>query len=1257
MEKSKQITHQGNQTGTTPAMFWGTLALGVIGIAAVLFTLVPMLQLPREGVVYYAMVIYTLTIVAGLTVIILTLRGRQDLGAQLSVYMLALVFVSSPAIFVGRALTASFSLLTISGIVILQLLPRALRPRYVAIPGAALILIGAVEWIDPSWRLQTEAGRGSGPVTAIIFGLILGVILVREVWSRNNIRSRFLTLSLGLTLIGTLVVAAISVNSFLSAGQQQQEIASDILRDQIRNTLQHQTVEVAIKNDVILNSISQDAQDVAQQAAFIFENRGVFTSETFWKADDHMFLGPQGQYMNSANDVSTIFVPNTVRVDEGLKQQLEQLAYLDMALVPALEDNPNAAAIYFVGKDEVSWLYPNINLGSIVPPDYLATQDIFYTIGSPKNNPKREVVWTPVYDDPGGQGLLVSAIAPVYARDTFMGVIGIDVSLASLTEAIETEDFGAGEGVYAFLIDNEGKALALPEQGYRDILGREPEAGEFGADLAHSARPEFTFILDFIRSGETGIQSVFVGERELFVGFTPLAITQWHIVSVADTQQVLAPAAKMETTFQALTNSLVYQRITPVGIGLMILVIVAGIFFTNRLVKPIEELTEGASKIGGGEWDTSLPKSELVEIDGLSNTLGAMARQLKGTLESLEQRVADRTHNLELAAEVGRAVSEVRDLDVMLKDACDLILKEFSLYYVQVYLTDPNQTKLVLEAGTGSVGAQLLGRGHNLPFDGNSINGRAAVEKRSVVISDTAESATFRQNPLLPDTRGEMAVPLIVANRVVGVLDMQSREPGVLNKEILPAFEALAGQLAIAIQNSNLLAETEEARAEVEKQARRLVRTGWNEHLDAIHKPEKLGFVFSQNEVTALAESNESQISVDGKSVSAPIAITGEPLGSLVVEIDDESHRDQTTELVNVVARQVAQQIENLRLLESAERYRYEAEEASRRLTTEGWKSYRERAGENLGYVYDLNEVRPQNNADEQAETTGYTLPLKVREETIGKLVVQGLKDSDEQSMNVANVVMERLGAHIESLRQFEETQRGQLELDKRAHQLAAVAEVSSVSARELDIQKMLASVVHLTQRKFGLYHAHVFTYTEQTEMLKIMACGWKEGDEHEGTHGTTTIPLNQEQSLVARAARTQQPVISNDVHNEPGWLPNPLLPDTQAELAVPLIIGDKILGVLDVQSDKLNAFSQEDASIFTTLAAQIATALQNAQSFVQAQKQAERESRLNVISQKIQSATTVEAVLQIAARELGHTLGAPLTIAQLGLKETLSDN
>jgi PAS domain S-box-containing protein len=164
----------------------------------------------------------------------------------------------------------------------------------------------------------------------------------------------------------------------------------------------------------------------------------------------------------------------------------------------------------------------------------------------------------------------------------------------------------------------------------------------------------------------------------------------------------------------------------------------------------------------------------------------------------------------------------------------------------------------------------------------------------------------------------------------------------------------------------------------------------------------------------------------------------------------------------------------------------------------------------------------------------------------------------------------------------------------ERTKALSDVAEISSAVSTVLNMDEMLANMVHMTQRKFNLYHAHVFIYSDSTDELKIAACGWKGGDEREGVHGTAAIPLSQEQSLVARAARTKQAVIINDVRSDPGWLSNPLLPDTASEMAIPLLAGDKVLGVLDVQSDRLNAFTEADANIQTTLAAQVATSIQN---------------------------------------------------------------
>jgi GAF domain-containing protein len=192
----------------------------------------------------------------------------------------------------------------------------------------------------------------------------------------------------------------------------------------------------------------------------------------------------------------------------------------------------------------------------------------------------------------------------------------------------------------------------------------------------------------------------------------------------------------------------------------------------------------------------------------------------------------------------------------------------------------------------------------------------------------------------------------------------------------------------------------------------------------------------------------------------------------------------------------------------------------------------------------------------------------------------------------------------------------------------------------------LLQEVVDLSKESFKLYHAHIYLMDETGEKLNLSSGAGEVGRQmvSEGR----SIPLDSEKSLVARAARTHEGVVVNDVRTDPDFLPNPLLPDTRAEMAVPMIVGGRVLGVLDVQSETVGRFTQIDINIKTTLASQIAVALENARSFQETQKQAERETKLNMITQKIQGADTIEEAMQIAARELGHALGKRQTLVAL---------
>ena len=215
-----------------------------------------------------------------------------------------------------------------------------------------------------------------------------------------------------------------------------------------------------------------------------------------------------------------------------------------------------------------------------------------------------------------------------------------------------------------------------------------------------------------------------------------------------------------------------------------------------------------------------------------------------------------------------------------------------------------------------------------------------------------------------------------------------------------------------------------------------------------------------------------------------------------------------------------------------------------------------------------------------------------------------------------------------------------------RTRDLAIVAEVGTATATILESSRLLQEVVDLTKDRFNLYHSHIYLLDEEGGNL-VLAAGAGEAGRLMVAEGRS-IPLDRLQSLVARASRERRGVIVNDVTQAPDFLPNPLLPDTRSELAIPMIAGGKVIGVFDIQSDRVGRFTDADINIQTTLAAQLAVSIQNVRSFEQSKKQAELESLVNAIGQKIQRATSVEDTLQTAVREIGLALGSPRVSASL---------
>ncbi|MCB8962435.1 MAG: GAF domain-containing protein [Ardenticatenales bacterium] len=205
-------------------------------------------------------------------------------------------------------------------------------------------------------------------------------------------------------------------------------------------------------------------------------------------------------------------------------------------------------------------------------------------------------------------------------------------------------------------------------------------------------------------------------------------------------------------------------------------------------------------------------------------------------------------------------------------------------------------------------------------------------------------------------------------------------------------------------------------------------------------------------------------------------------------------------------------------------------------------------------------------------------------------------------------------------------------------------AEVSRQLATIVDEKELLSAVVSEVQRAFNYYHVHIYMLDKQSNKLKL-AGGTGEAGQYMMARGHN---LDVGQGLVGQAARDMAAVLVPDVTAAADWLANPLLPETKAETAVPILMGDELLGILDVQHNMIGGLNQSDMELLESLASQIGVALQNVRNLARSRDEAAHENLINSIGQKLDEADSVKSVMQVAVRELGHALGARKTAIRL---------
>ena len=404
------------------------------------------------------------------------------------------------------------------------------------------------------------------------------------------------------------------------------------------------------------------------------------------------------------------------------------------------------------------------------------------------------------------------------------------------------------------------------------------------------------------------------------------------------------------------------SRLIIIVVPSLLLIVIGGMVFANYLAKPIVHLRDMANKISRGEFNTQILKiPQTRELAELAQNLNTMTANLNELINDLEKRVAERTSGLtkktdqlRTASYIARQTADIQDLSSILEIVVDLITNQFGYYHAGIYLMNETGNEAILQAASSEGGKRMVERGEALEIGSQGIVSYVASQKRARIALDIGENPVFFNNPNLPMTRSEVALPLIIRNRVLGILDIQSDQPQAFRMEDLDVLQTLADQIAVAIENARLLGESQAALTQLEALSNLRTRDAWNQRLVG----QGLAFTFTPLGIRLEREAG----SAAEEGVQSAITLRGQTIGSISLSRKDNTSWNKFDEdLINEVAYQVGLAVDNLRLLEDAQqRARQEqtiGELATRFSQTLDIDSLLQTAARELGQMPDVSEV------------------------------------------------------------------------------------------------------------------------------------------------------------------------------------------------------------------------------------------------------------------------------------------------------------
>ncbi len=390
---------------------------------------------------------------------------------------------------------------------------------------------------------------------------------------------------------------------------------------------------------------------------------------------------------------------------------------------------------------------------------------------------------------------------------------------------------------------------------------------------------------------------------------------------------LIAPIGYHQTTKALETNDpAVLQTMQIQSLVVAILIIIFGFLlsalFARSVYTPLADLIQTFNQIEKGDLKQRATVTAPDEIGELSIYFNSMVSRLDDLQSHLEAEIEVRTEQLKATSDVGRAISSILDPDELIDEVVNLITERLGYYYAAIFIISPDSSWAELKAATGEAGVALKAKKHRLSLGGGSMVSSAISSREAHIAHDVGSEAVRFNNPLLPHTHSEIALPLIAGGHILGALDAQSTEENAFGENVVETLQGMAHQVAVALENARLFQESQQALREIRASQQAQLSAAWSEKLE------------TQGE---LSFSTGKKSTEESTILNVPLALRDQVIGEIMLEGNAEWTAEDG-DWIEAVATQAAIALENARLLEDSQQVALQ-ERLIAEITSKIWSS------------------------------------------------------------------------------------------------------------------------------------------------------------------------------------------------------------------------------------------------------------------------------------------------------------------------------